>query len=385
MTISRRKFVRVLGSGAAVVAAGGVGLARCDRMPADAVKGWSAPGRGETDPRRRALSFALLAPNPHNMQSWAVDLSGEDEIALHVDTTRLLPETDPYARQIVIGQGTFLEVLAIAASAEGFSADITYFPDGAPAAHDIGARPIARIKLRKTGVAPDPLFAQISHRRSAKVPYLEKPLQPDHMTALQSSHGSSTVALEMTRQPDDVATLKDITWEAMVTEMRTPRALRETLERTRVSADAITRHRDGISLHGPFFWWTKRLGLFTPDKAATPGTFAFDAGLDYVSNWYGTARAFGWMTTATNSRIDQIEAGRAYVRFNLKATELGVAMHPFSQVLQEYREMQSLQRSFLKAVAAPAGSTVQMLFRLGYADLPDPTPRRWLGDIVKNA
>lgn len=74
MALTRRGFVRILGGGAVFAAATGVGLSQCDRMPASAIEGWAGPPAGESDPRRRALAFALLAPNPHNRQSWLADL-----------------------------------------------------------------------------------------------------------------------------------------------------------------------------------------------------------------------------------------------------------------------------------------------------------------------
>src|SRR5476649_1358479 len=98
MTLSRKSFLRILGGGVVVAAGAAVAIPRLDAMPAAAVEGWSGPGAAETDPRRRALSWALLAPNPHNLQSWSVDLSQPGTIALHVDRARLLPQTDPFSR-----------------------------------------------------------------------------------------------------------------------------------------------------------------------------------------------------------------------------------------------------------------------------------------------
>ena len=63
--------------------------------------------------------------------------------------------------------------------------------------------------------------------------------------------------------------------------------------------------------------------------------------------------------------------------------ELGVAMHPWSQALQEYPEMAAVQARFLEFTGTPPGSVVQMFFRLGYADAVPPTPRRALDDIVR--
>lgn len=59
-----------------------------------------------------------------------------------------------------------------------------------------------------------------------------------------------------------------------------------------------------------------------------------------------SAAAFGWLVTTNNSRYDQIMIGSLYNRINLTASSLGVAMHPMSQVLQEYADMASLQSEF---------------------------------------
>ena len=161
MALSRKTFLRVLGGGIVVAAGAALAVPRLDAMPATAVEGWRGPGAEETDPRRRALAWALLAPNPHNLQAWAVDLSRPDTIVLHVDGCRLLPQTDPFSRQIMIGHGCFLEILALAAAAEGYRADVTLFPDGAWALD----RPVARIVFtRQPGLAVDPLFAEVPRR-----------------------------------------------------------------------------------------------------------------------------------------------------------------------------------------------------------------------------
>lgn len=382
MAVSRRGFIRVIGGAAIGAVAVGGGLRGCDGMPESAVAPWRGPGAVETDVRRRALAWALLAPNPHNMQPWLVDLHREGEILLHVDRTRLLPETDPFARQIVIGHGTFLELLVLAAGAEGHACEIVYFPDGQPADGALDERPLARIRLTKTDAAADPLFAQIPHRRSAKEPYEDRPLSAGHLRGLQDGHRSGATTLTLTADPARAARLRGITERAMLIELETPRTLRESIDRLRIGADAIAAQPDGIELHGPFFWWLSKLGLMTTEKAMTPGTVAYQGGIDYALGWARSTPAFGWLATAGNDRVSQIEAGRAYVRLNLQATALGVAMHPVSQVLQEYPEMAALQRDFVALIGVASGQTVQMLFRLGYCDAVPPSPRRPLNALL---
>ncbi|HEX6721246.1 MAG TPA: twin-arginine translocation pathway signal protein, partial [Burkholderiaceae bacterium] len=129
---ARRRFIRLLGGGA--VLASGATLAGCGKgMPDAAVQPWF----DRTDPadlRRHMLAHALLAPNPHNRQPWLADLRRDGEITLVCDAERLLPETDPFGRQILIGCGAFIELALLAAAERGVAVQVQPFPDGEPAA-----------------------------------------------------------------------------------------------------------------------------------------------------------------------------------------------------------------------------------------------------------
>jgi hypothetical protein len=124
--LSRRKTLALIGGGAILAATAGAGLA-VTRAPRTALLPWQDAGSYD-EPRRRALSWALLSPNPHNRQPWLADLSTEGEVTLYVDTERLLPHTDPYNRQITIGLGCFLELMRMAAAEDGFRVDLALFP-----------------------------------------------------------------------------------------------------------------------------------------------------------------------------------------------------------------------------------------------------------------
>lgn len=118
--MDRRRFARILGGG--VVAATAASAAGCAAdIPPEAIAAWSGPA-DEPDVRRWLIGWAILAPHSHNLQSWLVDLRRPGEIVLHCDLQRLLPETDPYARQIMMSHGTFIELLAIAARERGLHA-----------------------------------------------------------------------------------------------------------------------------------------------------------------------------------------------------------------------------------------------------------------------
>ncbi|NNF77274.1 MAG: twin-arginine translocation pathway signal protein, partial [Rhizobiales bacterium] len=80
MTPTRRKFLKIAGSTAVILAAG-AGTFAGTRTPEDALTPWSEAGAGRS-PIETALSYAILAPNPHNRQPWLVDLKSGTEAVL---------------------------------------------------------------------------------------------------------------------------------------------------------------------------------------------------------------------------------------------------------------------------------------------------------------
>ncbi|MEQ9641951.1 MAG: twin-arginine translocation pathway signal protein [Alphaproteobacteria bacterium] len=379
MASTRRDFIRTVGGVGVAAAAVGL-LAGCDEVDDEVTAAWRGPAAG-ADLRRRLLGHALLAPNPHNMQPWLVDLREADTITLYCDRERLLPETDPHGRQIMIGHGTFLEQLDLAASAAGVGTEIALFPDGDYRDGEIGEVAVARVRLTPdAGRTRDPLFEQIRHRRSTKEPFDERPLAAADAAALGEALAGDP-RLTIVHDGDLPPRLRSIITEAWDIEATTPRTHQESVDRMRIGAAEIAAHRDGIDLAGPLFWWGKLLGMINRQTMADPTSFAFKSGMDMYHQMFATTPAFAWLSTPGNDRRTQVMAGRAYARLNLQATALGVALHPVSQVLQEYPEMAALQARFLDDVGEQ-GRTVQMLARLGYAATPKPSPRRRLDDII---
>jgi hypothetical protein len=97
-----------------------------------------------------------------------------------------------------------------------------------------------------------------------------------------------------------------------------------------------------------------------------------------------SASAFGLLTTPGNERSDQLDAGRSFVRAQLSATSSGIQSQPHFQLLEEYAAMAPLAARFRRAFA-PSGRTVQMLFRLGYAEATVHSPRRSLTVLLVRA
>ena len=370
----RRDVLKLIGGGAVVAATAslsgcsGVGVSQAARGP------WRKAGQYD-DPRKRALSYALLAPNPHNRQPWLVRLEGADALTLQVDPARRLPATDPLDRQIVIGCGAFLELLAIAAAEEGYRADIVAFPEGEDM-KTLDARPVARVTLVAGAGQRDPLAAHILARRSNKTVYEPREVAAADLQALADAGRAPGITSVTTADAGLVARLRDLTWRAHVKEVTTPAANQESVDLMRIGAREVAANPDGIGLEGGMIEFARRVGIVSRENLADPTSTAFKQGLDLYEKMAMSARAFGWLCNDNRSRGDQLAAGRAYLRMNLKATALGLGVHPWSQALQEYPEMAALYDEARALLGG--GGTVQMLYRIGYAQAIGPTPRRGL-------
>jgi hypothetical protein len=387
-TPARRRFMRLAGGGVVMAAAGSSSLlAGCaSGYPDAAVAAWQQPVDDQGDVRRFALAHALLAPNPHNRQPWIADLSRPGEITVSCDLQRLLPETDPYGRQILIGHGAFLELLVIAAAERGYRAEVLTFPDGEPSDQALDARPVARIVLQAdAALTRDPLFAQIHRRHTHKGRYdSARGLVPEHAQALRAVlAGSAELSGGLVLEAPTRQTVSKLARQAYEAEMVTPRTYLESARLFRIGPSEIARHRDGIAINGLMPRLLSAVGLFDRRQVPVPGDAVWRQVMDRWAD-FDTGSGYLWIASRDASRRAQLAAGRAYVRLHLAATALGVDMQPLSQALQEFAEVSGPYADMHRLLGLdPQRSPLQMLARVGYGVGAAPaTPRRGLAALL---
>lgn len=368
MVFSRRSVI--LGAGGAGLALVGGGAAwRVMRVVTTAITPWTVEPQHPADPRIDALRYAILAPNPHNRQPWTIELIGTDRVLLRCDLDKRLPETDPFDRQIVIGFGTFIETARIAAAERGYAVGVTPFPSGEPQPR-LDTAPVAQLVFRKDARVPrDPLFPAITHRHTNRAIYDPMPPTPAQCRA---------VAAENVRISTDAAMLarvRPLAVRAMTTETVTKRTFMESVNLMRIGAAEMNANPDGLAIGGPAVEALQAVGMLSHDLMADPASDAFKIGLKQVQDSCGSIPAILWITTSGNRRADQLDAGRRYVRAQLQATRLGLAMHPLSQAVQEYPEMAADFARIHAVLRTRDGERVQMLARIGTALTALPAPR----------
>jgi len=358
--MNRRTFIKITGLSAGAVVLGS-SITSCDNHSEVDHYGWNGPAPHESDIRVKVLAYAMLCPNPHNKQAWRIHFTGPTSFDLYVDSERLLPETDPYHRQIHIGQGTFLETLAIASSGLGYEAKIDYFPHGMYSNVELLNKPVASINLVTNGdLKADTLFTHLLQRRSNKREYDGVGLntqQKDQLLGFHKRHGQ----LSFVDKAPKRAHMERILTQAMQIEVSNRQRDMETIKMFRFNDDEVAKYRDGFGV-------------------SQNGITGF---IELTKKTAESTRTFGMLVSESNSRLDQVKVGRDYCRIDLQVAAMGLAIHPMSQVLQEYKDMLALQSEFKNTFKFSSNETVQMLFRLGYAKPTPHSPRRLVSQIIK--
>lgn len=365
---SRRFFLTAAGAGAVILGATATGFAVLPSSVDRARRPWLDAGRSFGDPRLDALAFAILAPNPHNRQPWLIRLEDPASFSVYCQLDRRLPQTDPVDRQIVIGFGAFLELLRMAARAQGHEAALHLFPEGMPAGR-LDERPIARVHLVEAAADVDPLFEQALQRRTCRTPFRDDVPGTDVLERV--------FAEPMTHFSTDSArnrSIRSLCLEGWSVEHSHLPTKKESINLTRIGAEEVNASPDGIALYGRAIEAARVAGLLTRKRMAEPNSWASKQVDSFYRRALDSSPVFGWLTATGDTQVDRIDAGRRWIRLQLAATREGLAFQPLSQVLQEFPPMQPLLAR-AHEMLAPQGGRVHGLFRLGFSRYPEPAPR----------
>lgn len=371
--MNRRLFLLSTAGAGLTLAVGATAFA-LTRTPTSAVEPWRRAGVQRDDPRLFVVTHAILAPNPHNRQPWIVELTGPRTMTLWCDLDRRLPMTDPFDRQIVIGLGCFVETAALAASAIGYRLDVLPFPDGEPRPR-LDQRPVARLELVPSSTPADPLFAHIRDRRSTKRPFDPARPVPDAAAVRLSALSGGGLTLSTVSDPDMVQQLRALSWRAWEIEATTARTHKESVDLMRIGRAEIEANPDGIALGGPMLEALAIAGQLSRSHLLDPASSASQQGFGLYRDMLAATPSYLTVVSGDDTRAGQLTAGRGYMRANLLATALGLALHPISQALQEYAEMDGLRSRLDGMLGIKAPNRLQMLARLGYGPSVAPTPR----------
>lgn len=368
-----RKNLMILAIAVAAAVLGIVALSGA-YLPKTYLAPWSKAYSSQfQDVRVKVVAHGILAANAHNMQPWRVRLDEQDKMSfwLFVDPDRLTPEVDPYARQTVITQGTFLEYVRVAGDQFGYRTSIILFPNGqfeqAASAESLKTKPVAKIILQQVEPNRSPLYDAMFTPDTSRVAYQDIKLTDDEIRQLRSLNTFDGITLEFFQDKSNLDRLHQLAEAGTKIENDIPGIVALSSKLFRPNEYQKNKYRYGFSfegggMSGPMMYVLEALLTALPSMNNTEA--AKNTAINQTKLAVANTPAYALIITRDNGRTAQVNAGILYSRFQLAAATMGFAMQPMSQVLEEFPEMRE-QYAAVHRAYAPQGGTIQMLVRLG--------------------
>jgi hypothetical protein len=384
--LSRRKVLALAGTGTlALVVGGGIwraadqGVLSTGEGPAyELWYDWRSAKPGPLN----LVRAAILAANPHDSQPWLFHVT-DTRIELYADTGRRIGLADPFLSELHIGLGCALENLLLAAPANGFTPQLTVFPDSTDATH------VARVDLVPGPTSSSDLYQAVPHRHTNRYPYdTHRPVAQATLDALGALNTDSMVQVFWVTDVSARQHLGNLMVQAAQAFVADKRLVQDDDRWFRATWQDVQRYRDGITLDAAGLPdLTRALGKILPPASPEQQHAYFLRG---VQTQVQTAGVLG-MVAVRDKRDNErrLRAGRLWQRMHLWATVQGLAMQPLNQLPEMAdREVVLNQASHfgdaLSGLASDPTWQVLMTFRAGY-----PTheallsPRRALSDELK--
>jgi Nitroreductase family len=306
--------------------------------------------------RRELVRYATLAPSSHNTQCWKFALDAQ-AITILPDLTRRCPAVDPDDHHLFVSLGCAAENLAQAALAHGLRAEPAF---------DAG-RDALRIALEPTAAQSSPLFEAIPQRQSTRAEYDGQPLAVNTLRLLEHAGSGGGVQLLLLTEKAALEKLLEFVVQGNTAQMNDKAFVDELKAWIRFSGSDAVRRGDGLygaSSGNPTLpaWLGKLLFdfVFTPKSEN-------DKYARHVRSSAGVAVFVG----PRQDKASWIEVGRAYERFALQATALGVRTAHLNQPV----EVATLRPAFASLLGVP-GQRPDLVIRFGRGPTLPPSLRR---------
>lgn len=334
----------------------------------------------------KAIAYGVNAPSPHNTQSWKFEILSDTEMNLYADENILLPATDPPARQIHLGLGCFAEMFKIAATVLGYQTEIQWFPQGNYSLEEIGKKPAANIKIKRDAniqkhELADYVFARQTNRRI----YKGEIITSQEIETLQNLSKVNHSELFFITNASEMQAYGDLFYKAFEMESRTYEPNEETRTLFRFNEEERAKIRNGVSIpqmgySGIAKFFAER-SLDKGNKEKWHSEKSISLSLKGIKKGIDSSKGLVFFKTKNNTQSDWVKTGQDYLRFNLALAKLELQLHPYNQIIQEYPEMQDLQKEFNQKINCEAPAKIQMIARLGRAKEGYISYRRFIKDM----
>lgn len=357
--LSRRAL---LVSGLSVTALAAVGYGTWPRMGAYAEEAARQRRLLAAEPELGELvRMASLAANGHNTQPWRFRVS-EGAVDILPDFDRRTEVVDPDDHHLYVSLGCAAENLVIAAGATGRRAKVS-----AAGKDGVG------IALEQGAAQENPLYEAIPYRQSTRSDYDGAPVSAEDIRRLQEAAREEGVELLIFTDVVDLETILEAVVEGNSAQMDDPAFVEELKEWIRFSPDEALARGDGL--------FTAASGNPVMPGWLTRAMFGlvFRKGSEN-DKYRGHVRTSSGVAVFVGDEADPahwIRVGRAFQRFALQATALGLKTAHINQPV----EVPSVREAFAGWLGIP-DQRPDLVVRFGRAAALPMSLRRPVGEIV---
>lgn len=361
--MNRRNLIAGIAGSAAVAAAGGGGF-----------MAWASAGaadwRATTESLRRPLDpaggiaelvrYATLAANSHNTQPWRFAASARS-VAIAPDLSRRTPVVDPDDHHLFASLGCAAENIIQAAPLLGLAAAVGM--DGEA----------IRIDLAPSGAPSGTLAAAIPRRQCTRADYDGRAVEPSALATLAAAAEGDGVSVRLiTDKPAMEDTLAFIV-DANTVQVRDPAFVAELKRWLRFSYGEAVSTGDGL-----FAACSGNPVLPGPVGSLMFGlVFGADSENRKIVSQVRSSAGLVVFVSEKDDRRHWIDAGRAYQRFALQATVLGIRRAFLNQPV----EVAEVRRRFADHLGL-GDRRPDLVVRFGYGPEMPLSLRRPVGDVM---
>jgi hypothetical protein len=301
---------------------------------------------GPPSPLLDLVRYATLAPSSHNTQCWRFRLAA-DSVAILPDLDRRCPVVDPDDHHLFVSLGCAAENLVQAAAAAGLDGQARFnaTSDGSV---DIALEPARAVRSA--------LFEAIPRRQSTRGEYDGRPLANEELRLLEAAGTGEGVRVLLLTERSRMETLLELVIQGNTAQMRDPAFVAELKQWIRFSYAQAVRHRDGLASAAsgnPSLppWLGRRVFDLVFTEAAENDK--------YARHLHSSAGVAVFVSEA-DDQAHWVEAGRAFQRFALQATALGIRTAHLNQPV----EVPALRAELARTLGIASGRP-DLLVRFG--------------------
>lgn len=278
------------------------------------------------------IKEGMKAASSHNMQPWKIKILGDSEIELYMDFSKKLEVIDKEFNQMLISQGTFIDLYAQKAKELGYTAVVElHEPDFA---HELPL--VATIKIEKISEV-----AIVDAISASSMSALNTISRVNLEQTLEKINNEQALSIELI-SGEDIVALKELLMEGTKIESKNQDAMEELLSVFRFTQWDKNKYAYGLSL-------TDVPSLLSPFiqpivKYTTNWNSFGEQGIKAFATRLEKETAYLLIKSPTISYADYIETGKVYNE--LVRSLQGYSLRPAVQLLETFDDMKPLNEKF---------------------------------------